>query len=310
MQEQELVTTKDEEALFDAFRSEGLRSEERTQIRQSLIKRMDIAKPSLFHRMAFIWPAVHSKPAFGLVVFGAIALVGVGMGKASESALPGDVLYRAKTVVYEPVSEIFSQKDKKEEVKGSIRRRLDEAQALAIQGRLGLTERLQIEGLVEEDIQKIEDQDRESIRKEVVLMSKDYRQYFVIVLEDDKRIHIQMWSAPMDTAEKEALHTESDSAHDEDEDHENEDEIEERHPEVRKENSHESENEEDEDKEKQVKKSKSGSSNTSSSQSNEEDEEEEEEEEEESNSGSGSHSNDEDQEEEEEEDEEDDEEDI
>ena len=303
MQEQELVTTKDEEALFDAFRSEGLRSEERTQIRQSLIKRMDIAKPSLFHRMAFIWPAVHSKPAFGLVVFGAIALVGVGMGKASESALPGDVLYRAKTVVYEPVSEIFSQKDKKEEVKGSIRRRLDEAQALAIQGRLGLTERLQIEGLVEEDIQKIEDQDRESIRKEVVLMSKDYRQYFVIVLEDDKRIHIQ---APMDTAEKEALHTENDSAHDEDEDHRNEDEIEERHPEVRKENSHESENEEDEDKEKQVKKSKSGSSNTSSSQSNEEDEEEEEEEEEESNSGSGSHSNDEDQEEEEEEDDEED----
>jgi hypothetical protein len=254
--------------------------------------------------MVFIWPAVYSKPVFGMAVFSVMTLVGIGVVKASENALPGDTLYKAKTALYEPVSEILSQKNVTDEARESIRRRLDEAQVLAVDGRLGIQERSQIEGLIEADLQKIENQGGVGIREEVVLMSKDYDRYFLIVLESSRRIRIQLQSVSTDATENEAVYEDSDSTRDQKE--EDEEENEERHSGVKKENSHESEDEdedEDEDEEevKQIKKSKSGSSNTGSSHPQEEEEEEDEEED---NSGSGSHSNDEDDEEEEEDEEE------
>lgn len=306
MQEHELVTTKNEQAFFTALKKEGLSSDEKSQIRRSLLERIQVSKPSFFQRIAFIWPVVHSKPAFGLAVFGVLALVGVGVGKASEDTLPGDVLYRAKTVVYEPVSEIFSQKDTKEEVRESIRRRLDEAKILAIQGRLGLAERLQIENLIEEDLRRLDDNERGNMRGEVILISREYSRYFLIVLKSDGLVGIQVQQASLDVIEKEAVYEDDDSVGDSEE--ENEEEGEEGHSRTKKENSHESQNEEDDEEEEeveQVKKNKSGSSNTSSSQSNnEKEEEEEDEEEEESNSGSGSDSDEEDEEEEEDDEEE------
>jgi hypothetical protein len=293
MQEYELVTTKNEQAFFATLKEEGLSNDEKLQIRKSLQKRMNAKRPSFFQRIAFVWPVVHSKPAFGLAVFGVLALVGVGVGKASEDALPGDILYKTKTVVYEPVSEIFSQKDKKEEVKESIRRRLDEAQALAIQGRFGLEERLQIENLIEEDLQRIDDTEKDSVREEVVLMSGAYSQYFLIVLASDKRLHLQIQLAPLGTTEKEVRYEDEDSLGDDEKENDDEEKDEERHSGAKNENSHESEKEEEEEETetKQVKKSKSGSSNTSGSQSEDEKEEEEEDEnEKKSNSGSGSSS--------------------
>ncbi|MCW1887960.1 MAG: hypothetical protein KIH67_000180 [Candidatus Moranbacteria bacterium] len=313
MQEQELVTTENEQAFFSALRNEVLSSEEKAQIRESLVKRIDVGRPSFFQKIAFVWPAIYSKPAFGLAVFSVMMLLGIGVVKASESALPGDTLYKAKTALYEPVSEILSQKDATAEAKESIRRRFDEAKILAADGRLGTDEKFQIENLIEADLQKIESQGEMGAREEVVSMGRDYEKYFMVVLDGSRRIRIQMLVAPTEIDEARVMHQDKSSTQEEKEDDDDENEHEDDDEEsaqsgVKKKSSHEDEEEEDEE-EKKVVKSKGGSSGTGSSHSQEEDEEErEEEEEEEDNSGSGSNSNDEDDDEDDEEEEEEEEE--
>lgn len=159
MNNQEFNLTEQEKLLLASLRSEGLTLEEKRIIKATLHKQFPPSKR--FFGTGFIMPsAFFTQPAFGALVFLILAFAGIGVGKASEKSLPGETLYIAKTVFYEPVSNIFSDESSLELAKEQITKRLREADALIREGRFGDAEKRQLETLINTEVAVLRQQEQ------------------------------------------------------------------------------------------------------------------------------------------------------
>jgi hypothetical protein len=146
-----------------------------------------------------MWRVSYTKPVFGLGIFVLMALVGVGVGKASEEALPGEILYVAKTELYEPAEELFSEEDALKKSKECIKRRLDEAEMLSIKGKLGEVEKAQIEALIEKELVMLETHGNDGIRETILSELSSRSKYFSLILDSERKIRIIVFPVQMET---------------------------------------------------------------------------------------------------------------
>lgn len=199
MIENERDTTKREQELFVLLKQARLRREEKEQMKHFLTKELRLQKSSFVESLHGMWRASYTKPAFGLGIFVLMALVGVGVGKASEEALPGEMLYVAKTELYEPAEELFSEEDVLKISKECIKRRLDEAEILSMKGKLGEVEKAQIEALIEKELVMLETHGNEGIRETLLSDLGSRSKYFSLILDSERRMRIIVFPEQMET---------------------------------------------------------------------------------------------------------------
>ena len=199
MIENERETTEKEQELFVSLKQTELRREEREQMKRFLTKELRLQKSSFVESLHSMWRVSYTKPIFGLGIFVLMALVGVGVGKASEEALPGEMLYATKTELYEPAEELFSKVDILETSKACIKRRLDEAEILSIKGKLGEAEKAQIEALIEKELVKLETHGNDGIRETILSELSSRSKYFSLILDSERKIRIIVFPVQMET---------------------------------------------------------------------------------------------------------------
>jgi len=148
--------------MLETMRGTSLTNEERNEMRSSIrlfmseypvkatFRERFFVREYSMPRVSFMRPAL----AGFLIVF----LVGGGASYAAADALPGDILYTVKTNVNEPLQGILANSDEEKADWNALlaSRRLEEAGALALQGRLTTEARAEIETRFEELTQKFE----------------------------------------------------------------------------------------------------------------------------------------------------------
>lgn len=129
-------------------------------------------------------------------VFALILVITGGAVTRSEKSLPGDVLYHLKVNVAEPLKVAFSPTPEAREVAQvqNIEERLNEAEILAVQGKLAATTSVQIQKSIEDNLsafngklsqQNQEDLDIKLSAHSIVLKSIGDRS------NDDQKIHVE-----------------------------------------------------------------------------------------------------------------------
>jgi tRNA splicing endonuclease len=157
---EEYRISESEAKLFDTLKQGVLSDQEKQVMKQALqeaTSQRAMASGSFLDTLRVYFSV--RKSGFALATLLLMAFVGVGVGKASEKALPGEVLYTAKTVLYEPVSDIFWHESSVERAKELIVKRVEEADALIRDERFGEKEKRQLEILIDAEVAVLKQQE-------------------------------------------------------------------------------------------------------------------------------------------------------
>lgn len=147
-------------------------------VRNTFAERLFAKTPSSVPGVTFMQPA--------LAAFLIVLMVGGGTTYAAAEALPGDMLYMVKTKINEPIEGAFavSPEAKANWSAALAAKRLEEAGALALEGRLTLEAR----ELLEENFEKHTEQFEESVAKlaaaeEQVEIAADVQSHMEVALK-------------------------------------------------------------------------------------------------------------------------------
>lgn len=189
--------TQQEREILTSLQREGLTVEEKAEIRMLLSKA--ITQKTSFLGMSWLLSSqsLISKPVFGGLVFLVLLSTGIGVGKASESALPGEILYATKTNLYEPVKGTFSSEDRAEQAKERIRNRLLEAEKLNLEGRLDPTKKALLETLIESEWKALEVYQEGVTRSGLAEELRDFSQQVLLKVDERGLFLIVVRSAPV-----------------------------------------------------------------------------------------------------------------
>jgi len=172
---------KGENELFARLRTEVLTLSEKSEMRLFLRRKVS-AKTGFaraYEMLAAPFRMLSFRQAASLSAIIAIVLAsgGIGVAKASEQSLPGEVLYKVKTVINEPILGLLKRTPEEKALwaKTLSERRMEEADELAVFGKLGEKESREIEGLIEkhhEDLERYEDEDDDDFANALGLQSE------------------------------------------------------------------------------------------------------------------------------------------
>lgn len=146
------------EAVFSKWRTVKLSVEEKKAMRQAILSKISDSKmnsaSSLFSIFDFF-----RRPAFALASFAVILVIsgGFGVARAEQASLPGEWLYPVKVRVNEPIQGLI-RSDAGNMLDWEcilIARRINEANELASQGRLGENEQKVIDELLNKHVAEL-----------------------------------------------------------------------------------------------------------------------------------------------------------
>ncbi len=156
---------KETEQLFQRLRSERLTESERFAMRsrlQSLQKALPVSQPWSIRQLLHSTNASLSlsiKPMFIALIVAISMVVSGGVSLAAEQSLPGEALYAIKTHVNEPIRGALavSEQAQADWDARRVERRLEEAEALSVGGRLTADLRAAIEEQVKERVEAVKE---------------------------------------------------------------------------------------------------------------------------------------------------------
>lgn len=181
--------TKQEKDFFVSLQQNGLLVEEKSVIKKALIQEVSTVRGGV----SFVFPRFFfSKPAIGMFALLLMIFAGVGVGKASENALPGEPLYGAKTALYEPVSDIFLYEDSQEKAKERIMKRLREADSLVLEDKFGGSEKKQLEILIDAEVAVLRQQDAHFSEKGLLTLLEGISERVHLMFGADGKVMLEV----------------------------------------------------------------------------------------------------------------------
>lgn len=151
-----------EKTTFAQWRAEGLTHSEKSEMRFFLRERVALStsRMGVSETASLLFRSISFRQAisFSVIVMLVLASTGIGVAKASEQSLPGETLYKVKTIISEPVLGLL-KRTPEEKITWAMtlsERRMNEADALATSGKLGEKESREIEVLIEKHHDSLE----------------------------------------------------------------------------------------------------------------------------------------------------------
>ncbi len=190
MNEDIYILTEKEKKLFAQLRKKQLSFEDKRILERALKKAVKKSQRALWWQEHFAVQPVFFKPAVGFASLLVVLSVGAGVGRAASVALPGEVLYKAKTNLYEPVGEAFSREDALVVARLRIQARLKEAEILVERGGLGQAEKEQLEQLITSEVVLLESQGIS--REEIIAETKNFSQKVELTLDEKGEIVLRV----------------------------------------------------------------------------------------------------------------------
>lgn len=223
---------KGENELFARLRMDRLSPAEKSEMRLFLRKKVS-AKTGFagaYEMLAAPFRPLSFRQAMSLSAIIAVVLAsgGIGVAKASEQSLPGEALYKVKTVINEPILGLLKRTPEEKALwaKALSERRMEEANELSVSGKLGEKESREIEELIEkhhEYLERYEDEDDDDFANKLGLRSEKI-ELKIETRDGKKQYRIHEREERENRKEDDEREKEDRSASEEDRSFENEDE--------------------------------------------------------------------------------------